>query len=182
LGFGGGCLPKDIRAFMARAGELGVDQALTFLKSVDEINLRRRARMVDLARELAGGSLAGRRVGVLGVAFKPNSDDIRDSPALHVAETVQREGAAVRVYDPQAMPNARELSPTLAYEPTAADACRDADVLLHLTEWAEFGDLDPAELKTVVGVPRIVDGRNVLDAERWIDAGWQFRALGRPYR
>jgi UDPglucose 6-dehydrogenase len=182
LGFGGGCLPKDIRAFMARAGELGVDQALTLLKSVDEINLRRRARMVDLARELAGGSLAGRRVGVLGVAFKPDSDDIRDSPALNVAETVQREGAAVRVYDPQAMGNARELSPTLAYEPTAADACRDADVLLHLTEWAEFGDLDPAELKTVVGVPRIVDGRNALDADRWIGAGWQFRALGRPYR
>jgi len=119
LGFGGGCLPKDIRAFMARAGELGVDQALTFLKHVDAINLRRRARMVDLARELCDGSLAGHRVAVLGVAFKPNSDDIRDSPALDVAATVQREGAAVRVYDPQAMANARILSPSLAYEDTA---------------------------------------------------------------
>jgi UDPglucose 6-dehydrogenase len=182
LGFGGGCLPKDIRAFMARAGELGVDQALTFLKHVDAINLRRRARMVDLARELCDGSLAGHRIAVLGVAFKPNSDDIRDSPALDVAATVQRAGAAVRVYDPQAMPNARILSPTLAYEASAEDACRDADVVLHLTAWSEFRELDPAELKSVVATPRIVDGRNALEAERWIAAGWQFRALGRPYR
>ncbi len=169
LGFGGGCLPKDIRAFMARAGELGVDQALTFLKHVDEINLRRRARMVDLARELCEGSLAARRVAVLGVAFKPNSDDLRDSPALHVAEQVQREGAAVRVYDPQAMDNARLASPSLAYEASAEAACRDADVVLHLTEWQEFRDLDPTELKRVVAVPRIVDGRNALDADHWIE-------------
>ena len=116
LGFGGGCLPKDIRAFMARAGELGVDQALTFLKSVDDINLRRRARMVDLAREVCGGSLAGQRVGVLGAAFKPNSDDIRDSPALDVAAEVQRAGAAVWVYDPRG-DGQRPAShyPTLAY-------------------------------------------------------------------
>ena len=182
LGFGGGCLPKDIRAFMARAGELGVDQAVAFLKNVDEINLRRRARMVDLARELCDGSLAGRRVGVLGVAFKPNSDDIRDSPALDVALSVQRAGSAVRVYDPEAMRNAQTMHPMLAYSPSAMEACHGADVVLHLTEWAEFGELDPGELKSVVASPRIVDGRNALDPDKWINAGWHFRALGRPYR
>ena len=146
LGFGGGCLPKDIRAFMARAGELGVDQALTFLKSVDDINLRRRARMVDLAREVCGGSLAGKRVGVLGAAFKPNSDDIRDSPALDVALAIQQSGSAVRVFDPEAMDNARQAYPTLGYADSALDACLDADVVLHLTEWAEFRELTPGDL------------------------------------
>jgi UDPglucose 6-dehydrogenase len=179
LGFGGGCLPKDIRAFMARAGELGVDQALSFLKSVDEINLRRRARMVDLAREVCDGSFAGMRVGVLGAAFKPNSDDIRDSPALDVALTIQRSGAAVRVYDPQAMSNAKDDYPTLAYATTALEACRDADVVLHLTEWQEFREMSPADLAEVVRRRNIVDGRNALDPEVWRAAGWTFRALGR---
>ena len=126
LGFGGGCLPKDIRAFMARAGELGVDQAVSFLKNIDEINLRCRARTVELAREMCEGSLTGRRVGVLGAAFKPDSDDIRDSPALHVAYAIQRAGAAVRVYDPEAMHNAKDAFPTLAYVPSALEACQAA--------------------------------------------------------
>ena len=180
LGFGGGCLPKDIRAFMARAGELGVDQAVSFLKNVDEINLRRRARTVDLAREMCGGSLAGRRVGVLGAAFKPNSDDIRDSPALDVAVGLQKSGAAVQVYDPEAMDNARRTYPMLAYTETAIEACRDADVVLHLTEWLEFRDITPADLDDVVAQKRIVDGRGALDPVTWREAGWQFRALGRP--
>ena len=180
LGFGGGCLPKDIRAFMARAGELGVDQAVAFLKNVDEINLRRRARMVDLAREECGGSLAGQRVGILGAAFKPNSDDIRDSPALDVAFSIQQAGAAVRVYDPQAMGNAKDLRPTLAYSPSAIEACRDADIVLHLTEWQEFADLGPADLAPVVSGRKLLDGRNALDPDRWRAAGWTFRALGRP--
>ncbi len=180
LGFGGGCLPKDIRAFMARAGELGVDQALSFLKEIDEINLRRRARMVDLARELCDGTLAGVRVAVLGAAFKPNSDDIRDSPALDVAVSVQRAGAAVRVYDPQAMDNARRDYPTLAYVPSAVDAAQDADVVLHLTEWAEFRAMRPSLLGAVVAERRIVDGRNALDSEAWRAEGWTYRALGRP--
>ncbi|HSY14604.1 MAG TPA: UDP-glucose/GDP-mannose dehydrogenase family protein [Jatrophihabitantaceae bacterium] len=179
LGFGGGCLPKDIRAFMARAGELGVDQALSFLREIDQINLRRRARMVDLARELCDGTLAGVRVAVLGAAFKPNSDDIRDSPALDVALTVQRAGAAVRVYDPQAMDNARRDYPTLAYATSAVDAARDADVVLHLTEWAEFREMHPSVLTDVVGQLRIVDGRNALDRELWRAEGWTYRALGR---
>ncbi len=179
LGFGGGCLPKDIRAFMARAGELGVDQALSFLREVDQINLRRRARMVDLAREVCNGSLAGMRVAVLGAAFKPNSDDIRDSPALDVALSIQKAGSAVRVYDPRAMDNARRDYPTLAYADSALDAATDADVVLHLTEWEEFRELEPAVLSEVVRQRQIVDGRNALDRERWRAAGWTYRALGR---
>jgi UDPglucose 6-dehydrogenase len=180
LGFGGGCLPKDIRAFMARADELGVDQALSFLREVDAINLRRRARMVDLAREALDGSFAGTRVGVLGAAFKPNSDDTRDSPALDVAAAVQRDGATVTVYDPAAMQNAAALHPELAYAGSAMEAAADADLVLHLTEWQEFRQMDPEVLGTVVSHRRIVDGRNALDPQRWRAAGWTYRALGRP--
>jgi UDPglucose 6-dehydrogenase len=180
LGFGGGCLPKDIRAFLARAGELGVDQAVSFLNQVEEINQRRRARMVDLARELCGGSLDGRRVGVLGAAFKPDSDDVRNSPALEVACSAQRAGALVRVYDPEAMATAKNLYPTLAYSPSAIDACRDADVVLHLTEWREFRNLEPTKVAEVVARRNLVDGRNALDVSAWRAAGWTVRALGRP--
>lgn len=180
VGFGGGCLPKDIRAFMARAGELGADQALTFLREVDAINLRRRARMVDLARDAAGGSLRGSTVAVLGAAFKPNSDDIRDSPALDVAEMCQRSGATVRVHDPKALPVARAMRPGLDYCDAIADAVRDADVVLHLTEWQDYRDLDPATLHPHVGNPVVIDGRNTLDPARWRAAGWTYRALGRP--
>jgi UDPglucose 6-dehydrogenase len=180
LGFGGGCLPKDIRAFMARAGELGVDQALSFLTEVDAINQRRRARMVDLARECVDGSFQGRQVGVLGAAFKPNSDDIRDSPALDVANRIRKAGALVTVYDPAALDNARRDYPDLAYAETALDAARDADVVLHLTEWREFRDMDPRVLDGVVREKSIVDGRNALDPDLWRAAGWRYRALGRP--
>jgi UDPglucose 6-dehydrogenase len=180
LGFGGGCLPKDIRAFMARAEELGVDQALSFLREVDAINMRRRARMADLARELAGGSLRGQTVGVLGVAFKPDSDDIRDSPALDVAATIHRLGAAVTVYDPAALRHARRAHPELGYASSAVDAVTGADVTLLLTEWQEFRDADPAELGKAVARRNIVDGRNALNADRWRKAGWHYRALGRP--
>ncbi|QKW39073.1 UDP-glucose/GDP-mannose dehydrogenase family protein [Actinomadura sp. NAK00032] len=180
LGFGGGCLPKDIRAFMARAGELGADQALTFLREVDEINIRRRIRMVDLARQLLGGSFAGRTVGVLGAAFKPNSDDVRDSPALDVAASIRAQGAKVTVYDPQAMRNARRAQPTLEYGDSALSAARDAHVVLLLTEWPEFRGMDPHALAEAVAERNIVDGRNALDPERWRAAGWNYRALGRP--
>ncbi len=180
LGFGGGCLPKDIRAFMARAGELGVDQALSFLKEVDAINLRRRARMIEIAREVAGGSFGGMRVAVLGAAFKPNSDDIRDSPALDVAASIQRQGAAVTLYDPQAMDNCRVKHPELGYRESALAAAKGADLVLHLTEWQEFRDMDPEVIGEVVADRIIVDGRNALDPERWRAAGWTYRALGRP--
>jgi UDPglucose 6-dehydrogenase len=180
LGFGGGCLPKDIRAFMARAGELGVDQALSFLREVDAINLRRRARVVDLARELLDGSFGASRVAVLGAAFKPDSDDVRDSPALDVAAAVARQGAVVKVYDPQAMANAQRTHPQLSYADSIEDCLGGADLVLHLTEWKQFRTLDPAATKQLVAAPRLVDGRNALDPKAWRDAGWTYRALGRP--
>ncbi len=179
LGFGGGCLPKDIRAFMARAEELGVDQALAFLKDVDDINKRRRARTVELGRELVG-SFAGARVCVLGAAFKPNSDDIRDSPALDVAAAIQRQGASVVVYDPAAVDNARVMYPELEYAETALDAARGADLVLLLTEWTEFRQMDPEVLGAAVAARRLVDGRNALQPTSWRAAGWTYRALGRP--
>ena len=180
LGFGGGCLPKDIRAFMARAGELGVDQALSFLRQVDAINMRRRVRMVDLAREVCGGSIVDRRVAVLGAAFKPDSDDIRDSPALNVAAQMKLQGAHVRVTDPKALANAERVWPDLTYSATAEEAARDADVVLLLTEWREYRELDPVAFSDVVAGRRIIDGRNVLDPAAWRAAGWTYRALGRP--
>ena len=180
LGFGGGCLPKDIRAFMARAGELGVDQALTFLREVDSINGRRRERMVELAREVCEGTLVGKRVAVLGATFKPNSDDIRDSPALAVADMLDKAGAHVVVTDPQGIENARAARPDLHYADDVLDAVRDADVVLLGTEWAQYRELDPDALAGVVAGRHILDGRNVLDPARWRAAGWTYRALGRP--
>lgn len=180
IGFGGGCLPKDIRAFMARAGELGADQALTFLREVDAINMRRRTRVVELARELCGGSLLGKRITVLGAAFKPESDDVRDSPALSIAAQLQLQGAVVTVTDPKALRNAARRFPELHYEPDATTAVLDADALLLLTEWREYRELDPYELARSVSMPRVLDGRNVLDADKWRAAGWTYRGLGRP--
>jgi UDPglucose 6-dehydrogenase len=182
LGFGGGCLPKDIRAFMARAGELGANQALTFLREVDSINMRRRTRTVEITREACGGSFIGARVAVLGTSFKPDSDDVRDSPALNVAGQIQLQGATVNVFDPQAMDNSRALFPTLNYATSAFEACEGADAVLVLTEWAEFRSIDPIALKGIVRSASVVDGRNCLDAAAWCAAGWAYRALGRPSR
>jgi UDPglucose 6-dehydrogenase len=180
LGFGGGCLPKDIRAFMARAGELGADQALSFLKDVDEINMRRRARTVDLGRELLDGSFQGATVAALGAAFKPNSDDIRDSPALDVAANVHRHGARVVVFDPAANDNARRQHPELEYASSTIEAVNGADLVLLLTEWNEFRQMSPDALSAVTKQRNIVDGRNALDPTTWRAAGWTYRALGRP--
>ncbi|MBD0740468.1 UDP-glucose dehydrogenase family protein [Streptomyces sp. CBMA29] len=180
IGFGGGCLPKDIRAFMARAGELGADQALTFLREVDSINMRRRTSMVEMAREAVGGSLLGRRIAVLGATFKPDSDDVRDSPALNVAGQIHLQGGQVTVYDPKGMENAKQLFPTLRYAPTPLDAVRGADLVLHLTEWREFRELDTAALADVARERHILDGRNALDPTVWRKAGWTYRAMGRP--
>jgi UDPglucose 6-dehydrogenase len=179
LGFGGGCLPKDIRAFMARAGELGADQALTFLREVDNINMRRRIRMVELAREVCDGSLLGKRVAVLGAAFKPDSDDIRDSPALNVAAQLQLQGAVVRVTDPAAVDNSRREWPQLDYADTPEEAAAGADAVLVLTEWRQYRELDPAVFGQVVRQKRVLDGRNALDRDAWTAAGWTHRALGR---
>ncbi|MEB8343221.1 UDP-glucose dehydrogenase family protein [Streptomyces endophyticus] len=181
IGFGGGCLPKDIRAFMARAGELGADQALTFLREIDSINMRRRGAMVEMAREaLGGGAFLGKRVAVLGATFKPDSDDVRDSPALNVAGQIHLQGGQVTVYDPKGMDNARRVFPTLGYADSALDAVRGADIVLHLTEWREFRELDPAELAKVATSPVLLDGRNALDSSLWRAAGWTYRAMGRP--
>ncbi|MDP9427937.1 MAG: UDP-glucose/GDP-mannose dehydrogenase family protein [Actinomycetota bacterium] len=179
LGFGGGCLPKDIRAFMARAGELGADQALTFLREVDNINMRRRIRMVELAREVCDGSLLGKRIAVLGAAFKPDSDDIRDSPALNVAAQLQLQGAVVCVTDPAAVENCRRVWPQLDYADTPEQAAARADAVLVLTEWRQYRELDPVAFGQVVAQKRVLDGRNALDREAWTAAGWSYRALGR---
>lgn len=179
IGFGGGCLPKDIRAFMARAGELGADQALTFLREVDAINMRRRSRVVELTRELCDGSLLGKRITVLGAAFKPESDDVRDSPALSIAAQLQLQGAVVTVTDPKALANAAKRFPELHFEPELQDAMSQADALLLLTEWEQYRDLDPYALHGRVASPRILDGRNVLNPDKWRAAGWTYRGLGR---
>ncbi|WP_037858433.1 UDP-glucose dehydrogenase family protein [Streptomyces sp. NRRL S-340] len=177
-GFGGGCLPKDIRAFAHRAAELGVD--LGFLRQVDAINMRQRDRVIALARQLCGGTVLGARVAVLGAAFKPDSDDIRDSPALNVAARLDLDGADVTVYDPRAMDNARKAFPLLGYALSVEEALRGAELVLHLTEWPQFRQVDPRRAAALVYRPRIVDGRGVLDARAWRAAGWRFRALGAP--
>lgn len=180
LGFGGGCLPKDIRAFMARAGELGADQALTFLREVDSINMRRRSRVVEMTREICGGSLIGRRITVLGAAFKPESDDVRDSPALNVAAQLQLQGADVTVTDPQALANSARRFPELAYEIDLDEALKNAHAVLLLTEWKEYRQLDPYALAARVSEKNMVDARNVLDPGKWRAAGWTYRSVGRP--
>ena len=177
LGFGGGCLPKDVRALRARAEEIGVG-ALSFLDDVDRINRRRRDRVVDLATSLLGGSVAGRRVAALGASFKPHSDDVRDSPALEVAQRLTEAGAQVRVYDPVASEAAHRVAPTLDYVESAFEACVGADIVLHLTEWPEFRAVDPAAYGEVVGRRLVIDARNCLPRDRWREAGWRYVALG----
>jgi UDPglucose 6-dehydrogenase len=179
LGFGGGCLPKDIRAFTTRADELGLGDVVTFLQVVDNINMRQRSRVIDATREICG-SLVGTRAAVLGVAFKPNSDDVRDSPALDVAGQLQLQGAIVSVFDPKAMDNAQQLFPTLNYALSTVEACKEADVVLILTEWDEFRKLQPEKLEAVTRSKRIIDARNCLDPQPWRAAGWNYRGFGRP--
>ena len=179
LGFGGGCLPKDIRAFLASAEDHGVGDALGFLREVDAVNGRRRTRMVALAEETLGG-LEGRRITVLGAAFKPDSDDVRDSPALEVASRLRAAGALVTVTDPEALRTAQRSIPGLCTVPDTQDALRDAELVLLLTEWREYRDLDPVATADLVASPRIIDGRAVLNPQAWREAGWEFRALGRP--
>jgi len=179
LGFGGGCLPKDIRAFVARAGELGVNQSLAFLQEVDSVNMRRRDRVVDMAARELGGSVVGRPIAVLGAAFKPNSDDVRDSPALDVAGRLHLMGAKVTVYDPEGMANAAKAWPTLPFADSMIGAVRGADLVIVATEWREFRDANPNELGTHTDGRLVIDARNCLDPQAWIDAGWTYRGMGR---
>lgn len=182
VGFGGGCLPKDTRAFVARAEELGLGEPAGLLREVDAINMRQRSRTVDLAVSLLGGRASGTTVAVLGAAFKAGSDDVRDSPALDVAATLGARGAAVRVFDPEARANARRVHPELSYPDDIESACRGVDLVLLLTDWAEFAGIDPVSLAEVVGTARIIDGRLALDPDKWRAAGWDFHALGRSAR
>jgi UDPglucose 6-dehydrogenase len=179
IGFGGGCLPKDILAFMARAEELGASQAVEFLKEIDAINLRARQRIIELVRADLTDDLNGKRVAILGAAFKPDSDDVRDSPALDIAAQLQAAGAVVTVHDPKAIANAQKRSPALNFSDDIATAIKDAEILLHLTEWKIYREIDPSKVKTIVKNPIIIDGRNALDRDLWKSAGWKFRALGR---
>ena len=179
IGFGGGCLPKDIRAFMARSEELGAQQSLEFLREIDSINLRARQRMIDLVRADIGMDLKGKRIAVLGAAFKPDSDDVRDSPALDIAVQIAAAGADVRVHDPKAIEPARRRHPHLDYHEQIEECIKDADVILHLTEWKIYREIDPVSIKGLVRQAVIIDGRNMLDRDLWRNAGWKFRALGR---
>jgi UDPglucose 6-dehydrogenase len=180
LGFGGGCLPKDIRAFTARAGELGAEDAVAFLREVDQINLRRRSTTVDLAREVLGGELRGHRVTVLGASFKPDSDDVRDSPSLDVAVAMQAAGADVVVHDPKGLRNAEKVYPNLGYEPDLDAALRGTELVVLGTEWREYRVLDPDRAAGLAGARNVIDARNALDPAAWRAAGWTYRALGRP--
>ena len=179
IGFGGGCLPKDIRAFMARAGELGADQALEFLREIDSINLRARQRVIELVRKDLSDNLTGKKIAVLGAAFKPDSDDVRDSPALDIAAQIAAAGAVVTIHDPKAIAPAKKRFPALGFSEDIEGALKGADLVLHLTEWKVYRELDPAKMAKLVANPIMIDGRNALDREAWIAAGWKFRALGR---
>ncbi len=186
IGFGGGCLPKDIRAFQARAQEIGAGEALRFLHEVDLINLRRRTRVIAVAAELlgrvagpAGPDLSGLRISVLGATFKPNTDDVRDAPSLAAAGMLAKTGAQVTVYDPQGMDNARRELPDVTYAKSLNEAVTDADLVCVLTEWAEFRNADPAVLGGLVAGKRVIDGKNCLDRQQWLAAGWTYRGMGR---
>ena len=180
VGFGGGCLPKDIRAFTARAEELGRGESVAFLKEVDSINLRRRQKVVDLVVESFGGSVFGKRVAVLGLAFKPDSDDIRDSPALDVAVQLKGLGAEVLAIDPEANSNAARTHPQLNYVSDVDDALTGAEAVVVVTEWKQFRELDPVRVAGLVSRPFVIDGRNCLDPAAWRAAGWTYKGLGRP--
>jgi UDPglucose 6-dehydrogenase len=179
IGFGGGCLPKDIRAFMARAEELGASQAVEFLKEIDAINLRARQRIIELVRKDLSDDLVGKKVAVLGAAFKPDSDDVRDSPALDISAQIQAAGANVTVHDPKAISNAQKRFPGLTFAEDINSTLKDAEIVLHLTEWKIYREIDPAQIKKLVKSAIMIDGRNALDRDLWRASGWKFRALGR---
>jgi len=178
IGFGGGCLPKDIRGFVARAEELGVGSAVEFLKDVDAVNLRRRDRVVELANQELG-SLAGKKITMLGISFKPDSDDLRDSPALEISQRLTALGAVVTVHDPVSLTPLATRSPELLREENLTEAVRGADLVILGTEWKQYREVNPQSLASVVGTKTIIDGRNVLDVAAWQSAGWRVIALGR---
>jgi UDPglucose 6-dehydrogenase len=180
LGFGGGCLPKDIRALMHRANELNAGRVVGLMQQVDEINMGQRQRVIDMAIDASEGSVLNRRIGVIGAAFKPLTDDVRDSPALNVAAALHLRGAQVSLWDPEAMETAKRSFPTLTYAESMQAAIEGADMVLVLTEWDDVIEADPVALAKIVGRPVVIDARNCLPVERWVKAGWTVRSLGRP--
>ena len=181
IGFGGGCLPKDIRAFAARAEELGLGHSVAFLHEVDDINMRRRDRAVQLVVDGLGGSVYRATIAVLGAAFKPFSDDVRDSPALDVAVRLHGMGANVRITDPQAIENARRVHPQLTYVADRDETLRGVDAVIVVTEWDAYRhEMTPELVSQLTDGRVIVDGRNCLDAAAWRAAGWHYRGMGRP--
>lgn len=179
IGFGGGCLPKDIRAFMARAEELGAKQALEFLREIDAINLRARQRVIDVVRSDLSEDLTQYKIAVLGATFKPDSDDVRDSPALDIAVQLHAAGARVVIHDPKGIEPARRRFPNLTFAHNVQECVKDSDLILHLTEWKEYRELNPTVIGDLVKGKIIIDGRNALDRDLWRKAGWKFHALGR---
>ena len=179
IGFGGGCLPKDIRGFMARAEELGASQSLEFLREIDSINARARQRVIEVVRSQLGMDLKSFKIAVLGAAFKPDSDDVRDSPALDIAVQLHAAGADVMIHDPKAITPAKKRFPNLNFTESIEECVSGADLILHLTEWKIYSELDPDQIKKLVKNPRIIDGRNMLNRDKWRAAGWDFKGLGR---
>ena len=179
IGFGGGCLPKDIRGFMARAEELGASQSLEFLREIDSINARARQRVIEVVRSELGMDLKSFKIAILGAAFKPDSDDVRDSPALDIAAQIHDAGADVIVHDPKAIEPAKKRFPSLNFTENLEECLKGADLVLHLTEWKIYREMDPNEIKKIVKTPRIIDGRNMLNRDKWRAAGWDFKGLGR---
>ncbi|MGO1407005.1 MAG: UDP-glucose dehydrogenase family protein [Brachybacterium sp.] len=180
IGFGGGCLPKDLRGLISRAGELGAVDSFAFLRDIDAINAGRRDYVVRLTRRMLDGELDGRRIAILGAAFKPDTDDVRDSPALDIALKLYSEGARVKVTDPAALGNVRKRHPALHAEDSVENTVRNADIVMLLTEWPEYKQLDPHVIRNLVADAKMIDGRNVLNLAEWRGAGWQVEALGRP--
>jgi UDPglucose 6-dehydrogenase len=179
IGFGGGCLPKDIRALQARANELGMKDQFEFLNQIDHINTGRRSYLVQqVAIEL--GDVKSKNVAILGVAFKPDSDDIRDSPAISIAKRLIELGANVTVHDPEALQILSKIHPEIKTSNKVEDALANADLVLHLTEWQQYRELDLTQLSKLVKTRTIIDGRNILDRATWNSAGWKIIYLGRP--
>ncbi|MDV2977770.1 UNVERIFIED_CONTAM: UDP-glucose/GDP-mannose dehydrogenase family protein [Actinomycetes bacterium ARC8] len=178
LGFGGGCLPKDIRSFRTQAAHAGATALDDWMQLVDSVNQGQRERTVALAAELSGGSVAGRSITVLGASFKPDTDDIRDSPALDVADRLAAAGAHVTVTDPKAINHAWRRYPRLRFEASTERALEGAELVLLLTEWDEYRRLCPAAAGARVRRRVVLDARNVLDAAAWQANGWSVRGLG----
>lgn len=176
-GFGGSCFPKDVKGLARTA--LDHDYEFKTLESLIEVNARQRTIVVDKARKALGG-LESKTVTLLGLSFKPDTDDIREAPAIHIARALTSEGAAVKAYDPAAMDEARKQLPDLDYCVDPYAACEGSDMVMIITEWNEFRDLDMERVKSVMRTPHLFDTRNIYDPERVRGFGFTYLSTGRP--